>query len=196
MAEYNCKCYLNIKYRYVKDFIYIKPQKTATKTIRTTLSEVIGNTQGMFIQNHKRIHRGHLTYQSYIKMFPETTTNNTIFFASTRNPWDRLVSWFHYSGEYNLNFTEWITDFLKKSPILKPVTRFICGCNDIKIIRFEHIQHDFNIICEEIGISPIVLLHLNRGERKPYREYYNDQTRKMVADSVFSEDIDYFKYTF
>lgn len=185
----------------MKDFIYIKPQKTATKTIRKTLSEVVGNKQGMCIQNPERTNPywKHLTYQRYIEMFPETTTNNTIFFASTRNPWDRLVSWFSHKSQYNLNFTVWITDFLKnpqRQGNLRPVTRFIHGCNDIKIIRFEHIQHDFNIICEEIGISPIVLLHLNRGERKPYREYYNDETRKLVADSIFSEDIDYFKYVF
>ena len=184
----------------MKDFIYIKPQKTATTTIRKTLQEVTGYSQGIFLSNYKKHNhtKGHLTYENYIEMLPENSTNNAIFFVSTRNPWDRLVSWFHYISP-KLKFTEWITHFIKNPTRhynLRPVTRFIYGCNDIKIIRFEHIQRDFNIVCEEIGIRSIVLSHLNCVEHKPYREYYNDQTRKIVADSIFSEDIDYFKYVF
>ena len=37
--------------------------------------------------------------------------------------------------------------------------------------------------------------HFNKINRKNYREYYNDKTKKLVAE-IYEDDIDTFKYTF
>lgn len=46
------------------------------------------------------------------------------------------------------------------------------------VCRFESLADDLNDV---LGLE-IDLPHVNQSERKPYREYYNDTTRQIVAD--------------
>ena len=61
--------------------------------------------------------------------------------------------------------------------------------------RFEHLQDDFNEVCDRIGIPRKELPHVNQSKHRDYRNYYNKRTRKMVEDA-FAQDIELFGYTF
>ena len=61
--------------------------------------------------------------------------------------------------------------------------------------RFENLQEDWREICNCIGIAHIELPHVNRSERKDYREYYTEETRQIVAER-FQKIIDKFGYEF
>ena len=86
--------------------------------------------------------------------------------------------------------------------------------------RFEELQSGFNHVCEEIGLPETMLpfvnktgsnlssygafkkfvkhispLHKNYSVQGRYTEYYDDESRKLVAD-LYEKEIEVFKYRF
>ena len=140
---------------------------------------------------------------------------NHFQFAFVRNPWDRLVSCFldktkmtigtkyqlrDYIKYKDSNFTEFVHDIVDDD---------VWTCNrhhrlQYNLInhdyvdfigRFERFQKDFDYICNKVGISDNKLPHRNKSKRTHYTEYYDDETRQIVAEK-YAKDIEYFNYEF
>lgn len=70
-------------------------------------------------------------------------------------------------------------------------------CADF-VIRYEHLEEDYNEVCRRIGIPVTGLPHLKAGirqQRRPYTDYYTDETREIVA-KLHANDLRYFGYRF
>jgi tetratricopeptide (TPR) repeat protein len=64
------------------------------------------------------------------------------------------------------------------------------------LLRFESLTADFAELCRKLGIDCQSLPTVNTSQRsRAYREYYNDETRKMI-ENVYRADIDNFGYSF
>ena len=125
-------------------------------------------------------------------------------FTFVRNPFSRLVSeYFYLKGRMKLS------DDTKKELIHLANNKSESGAmgnhcmhlhkfinNKINFIgKLENLQQDFNIVCDKVGIPQQELPHINKTNHKHYTEYYDDETREIVAER-YAKDVEYFGYKF
>jgi len=140
--------------------------------------------------------------------------------ATVRNPWDRLVSFYHFRPEKNsphssiswdlsfhdfiMNPPNWRGTSIGRPPDDRPTETQKGFVTDEKgnllvdyVIKMETMNEDLpNIVDKHWEFDKIDYeLHLNTTSHKPYWEYYTDKTREKVAE-LFKEDIDMFGYEF
>ncbi len=137
-------------------------------------------------------------------------------FAFVRNPWDLMVSGYHflqhnvvgkkYEFPHGLAEGETFDDWIKRK--LRPyenqfgglyLSRWI-GDQNYNILvdfvgKFENLENDIRYVCQRIGIETPEIPHINQSDRVDYREYYSSTTKELVW-SNFWRDIDTFEYKF
>jgi len=164
----------------------------------------------------------HLTARQARLLYGKRRWCEYFSFTFVRNPWDKLVSmWestFYWRQRRRLGtFKEFVRAVkgnpfeqhtlhyhqildLSPDPQLSSWDRFMrnrLGQTRVKFVgRFESLEVDMQRVCTEIGIAMVKLPVVNRsGHRTPYRDYYDDETIKIVADR-FATDIKLFGYEF
>lgn len=132
-------------------------------------------------------------------------------FAMVRNPWDRMVSYYHWlqgqSFEHaavTLAKSETFERFLL-SPATQatqrdwPASRYMSDMHGVEqascYIRLEHFASDAAPLVDHLGFE-IALPWINRSERDTgYQDYYSKEMRAVVADCC-AADIARFGYKF
>lgn len=180
-----------------KKIIYYDVPKTGSTTIRSSLFPEAWPTGEAPCVNS--IQNSRDNYEDYFT------------FTFVRNPWSRMIStWKHFASK-DFHIKQLISSGIDISN-LKNFKSFLymtlCHDNhhwqpqhmfmpfDVDFIgRTETFQQDFNIVCDKIGIPKQQLPHKNRSKHKHYTEYYDDETREIVAER-YARDIEYFGYDF
>lgn len=128
-------------------------------------------------------------------------------FSIVRNPYDRIVSEYHYIKNLpnrkfepfkNLSFLQFVRSvfdlphMLQKSIFdnhLTPQNEFLtCFDSNDKIFKFEDISQVFDWLnCK--------YEHKKKSQRKHYTEYYCDSSYEIVSN-IYKEDLSIFNYSF
>jgi hypothetical protein len=150
----------------------------------------------------------HDTMELYKKCNPHIDLNNYYKYTFVRNPWDRMVSWYYYhwnGKDYRgATFKDWCKNgFLthwkgagwkNKDPL--DCQAWIVDKKEYDFIgKTENLQEGFNTVCDKIGIPRQELPHKNKSKHRHYSEYYDDETRNIVAKK-YAKDIKSFGYRF
>lgn len=163
---------------------------------------------------------GHLPIYEYFKVYSPEEFKTYFKFTVVRNPWDRLVSAYHFlkEGGFNEVDKKWFNDNLAKYVdfedfVLKWVnkknintfTHFIPQYYYLslngkilvdKIYNFENLEEAIVDINNKLDTS-ITLTHKNKtiNRKNEYRAYYNEETKQIVGN-VYKTDIELFHYQF
>ena len=166
---------------------------------------------------------GHLSLRQYRIMYGARHFERLFRFAFVRNPWDRLVSAFHYLraggvNEYDARWSErnlagfddfgtfvreWIPgrDLGKTYWHLVPQKDFLCvkeGGMDLDFVgRLESVEEDLARLVDLGGLNPVApLQRINASRRRrDWRSYYDDETAAIVEEA-YATDIRLLGYDF
>ena len=177
-----CKRIKNIKVLGARDMGFYKHDGIIKKNTSGKLYECISNYVG------------------------EKVYDESFVFTSVRNPYSRAVSMFkHHSWRSVKSFKYFCHKVMKNEYPSEDakwhsgtLTEHMIDNNDLKVdfvIKLENLQKDFNIICDKIGIPQQQLPHLNKSKHKHYTEYYDEETKQIVAEK-YAKDIELFGYEF
>lgn len=129
-----------------------------------------------------------------------------LVFTIVRNPFDRLISAWHY---LKATRERPLLDVLSNPPesghdfrhLTRPQTAILYDQSKgalvaDAVIRFEDCQTGFDSVCDLIGKPRCKLPHINATEReRDYRGYFDQQTRAM-AEAMFKDDLALLGYSF
>jgi len=148
--------------------------------------------------------RKHDSLQQYRENLPAELFERLYKFSVLRNPYERLVSAYFsphrvLGGEVQDFDREQFVKLIEHEPTLRD---FLCldasdGIVDRIdfLMRFERLEADFKMVCQEIGLPQVSLPHRNRGARREYRDYFDAEARRLTEDR-FGEEIELGQYHF
>ena len=186
------------------------------KNLKKILFIHINKTGGTSVEKALNIPPNHITALEKIKEIGQQRWDESFSFSIVRNPWDKVVSHYHYRVKTNqtylktnpIEFKAWVklayrdkNIFYYDNPeMFMPQIDWISNCEGKVLVnyicKFENLQTDFEKVCQLAAIPIIQLPHLQKSERKKdYKGYYDEETR-LIIEKCFQKDIQKLGYKF
>jgi len=149
----------------------------------------------------------------------ELFENLGLTYCVVRNPWDLVVSWYHFKGQRAIRRKElilsnkktfkgkWTLEYIENEIKLyelgfenfvytNDLTQQIVYADQCDyILKFESLNEDFKFIQQKLNCSK-PLPFMNQSIRnKNYQSYYSDKTKEIIQKQ-FQDDIYKFEYKF
>lgn len=200
-------------------FIFIRMRKVASSSMKAILDPLViprpeskiahlKSRAGLEWNYQKYVCRRHNDIRAAKNRMPQDKFNEYFKFAFVRNPWERLVSEYVFllrestHGRHErVKKLGGFNDFIHMQiPRADAYQINMLTSKKGKLLldfvgKFENLSHDWRFVCEKIGIEYQALPVVNATRHKPYQDYYDDQSRQLVANH-WSKEIELFGYTF
>jgi hypothetical protein len=137
--------------------------------------------------------------------------NDYFTLGFTRNPWDRILSWYsllHFNDQKSLaeerkRFEKFIEldcaiDFTKQFFHYNSLDYFSNKNGKLivdKIFYYEDYENEIEVLFNKFNLSLTEIPVINETSKKNYKEYYTDKSRRLIAEKC-KKDIQYFNYSF
>ena len=149
----------------------------------------------------------HSTLRDVRGLIPDSVLDTLVPVTLVRNPWDRMVSYYHWLKEQSFDHpavrlakTSGFADFVMDAEVgegfrRNPYASYVAGGRDPIFLRLEHLDTDLAPFSALLGFD-LMLPMANRSVRiRDWRGYYDGATQKRVAD-ICAQDISAFSYSF
>jgi chondroitin 4-sulfotransferase 11 len=174
----------------------------------------IPKTAGTSVSRALGLSHEHKMAREYRETLGQAAWDRKFKFTFVRNPWDKVVSYFHFKLQQNdvrfveLSFSKYLRQlYIARNPLYysdfperyRPQLDWISDAEGNRIVdfvgRFENIEEDFATICRRIGHPGLRLPHENASVRGDYQNYYRNGDAQIIAD-WYRKDIEEFGYSF
>ena len=201
------------------NFIFFHLYKCGGNSLRKVFDEAKGGEELLGVHCLPRDLKHHYDVRGQAH---QDKFNNMFKFTIVRNPFDFLLSTYHYVRKFknhymhkdciNMEFKNFPAYYLKVLDEHK--TSRPHGSNKVTFLydwildengnvfmdfvgKLENINEDSKIILNKIGLpyTDIPTVNVNKMNDKPYREVYDLATRNFVEKN-FAKDLEYFEYEF
>ena len=131
--------------------------------------------------------------------------------TTVRNPWDRMVSLYHYDSVYKtnlspINFEDFVRQFCSNPASYDRFPDFAVSRDGSfradYVIRLENIEDELNDFFAKEKIELNAHFDMSNNDtinsskrKKDYRSFYKDETAQLVSD-YFEHEISNFEYSF
>lgn len=171
----------------------------------------INKSGGSSVERALGLPFNHQTASMRVERLGVEEWNRRYSFTFVRNPWDKLVSQYHFRKERDrlqrdVDFSEWIRSIfvdgdeklmIRRSKFINQLDWISDLSGEVlvdDIYRYESLHDDFDTLCLKVGKNA-VLPHHKPSSHQHYSRYYDAETADIVA-TAFRRDIEYFDYRF
>lgn len=207
------------QYRFWHDDYPFRKYMRRNKCIFIHIPKTAGTSIILELNKDKMVPRDHATWRDYKRKSPYLF-EKYYKFSFVRNPWDRVVSSYHYfkhggnQTKHDIEFKNSVIDkydsfesfvlnYLNKDSIWSnrlfwPQWFFLLDDkNNLQVDflgKFENIENDISVLEKKLNFK-LSLQKTNVSIRKDYKQYFSEETRIKISE-LYSKDILQFNYQY
>ena len=200
-------------------FIFVHMRKVASTSMQSILRPLCLEPSASMLARLKNLARLEWDYRRHLfrthddilaakRRMPAEKFQRYFKFAFVRNPWSRLVSEYEYilnqpgHGRHDRvvrlgSFSEFIRMQIPRHEAYQ--LNMLCDSRGELLTDFvgklENLEHDWQVVCDRIGIRCELLPPRNVTQHDDYREYFSGEDVQLVAKH-WAREIDLFGYSF